>query len=253
VHQLGTDGSPAGPGARPQRLVVVCGTGTEVGKTWVAAAVLRECRRRGLSVAARKPAQSFDADTSTGTTTDTDADVLAAASGEDPAAVCRHDRSFPVALAPPMAAEALGRAPFTLGDLVAELDWPRPPVSLGVVEVAGGVRSPQAADGDAIDLVRRLRPDAVVLVADAGLGTINAVRLSVSALATVTDGSTSTPPVPVVVALDRFDPALDVHRRNRQWLSDGDGLVVVVVPGDETALADLLVGPSGVAAVSAGR
>ena len=145
MPELGTDGSLTDPSARPERLVVVSGTGTEVGKTWVAAAVLRECRRRGLSVAARKPAQSFDADTSAGT--DNDAVVLAAASGEDPAAVCRDDRSFPRALAPPMAAEALGRPPFTVADLVAELDWPRPRVRLGVVELAGGVRSPQAAEG----------------------------------------------------------------------------------------------------------
>lgn len=221
----------------------------------MAAAVLRECRRRGLSVAARKPAQSFDAHTSAAT--DTDAVVLATASGEDPASVCRDDRSFPRALAPPMAAEALGRAPFTVGDLVAELDWPRPPVTLGVVELAGGVRSPQAADGDATDLVRWLRPDAVVLVAAAGLGTINAVRLSASALATVTGGSVSAPgsapPVPVLVVLDRFDPACDLHRRNRQWLSDRDGLAVLVVPGEEAALADALLGRPGVAVVSAGR
>jgi dethiobiotin synthetase len=251
MPELGTDESLTDPSARPERLVVVSGTGTEVGKTWVAAAVLRECRRRGLSVAARKPAQSFDADTSAGT--DNDAVVLAAASGEDPAAVCRDDRSFPRALAPPMAAEALGRPPFTVAELVAELDWPRPRARLGVVELAGGVRSPQAADGDAIDFVDRLRPDAVVLVADAGLGTINAVRLAVSALAIVTDRSSSTPPVPVVVVLDRFDPSDDVHRRNRQWLSDRDGLAVVVVPGEEAALVDALVDSSGVAALSARR
>ena len=51
------------------------------------------------------------------------------------------------------------------------------------METAGGVRSPQADDGDAVDLVRLLAPDLVVLVADAGLGTINAVRLCVDALA----------------------------------------------------------------------
>ncbi len=242
MQQSRSGNSADDPGTRPHRLVAVCGTGTEVGKTWVAAAVLRECRRRGLSVAARKPAQSFDTDSSNGT--DTDADLLAAAAGEDPAAVCRRDRSFPRAMAPPMAAEALGLAPFTVGDLVAELDWPAPPVTLGVVELAGGVRSPQAIDGDGIDVVRGLRPDAVVLVADAGLGTINAVRLSVSALTTVTDGSASAPPVPVLVVLDRFDTADDVHRRNRQWLCERDGLAVMVVPGEESALADALVDSS---------
>jgi dethiobiotin synthetase len=222
-------------------LVVVCGTGTEVGKTWVASAVLGECRRRGLTVAARKPTQSFDVDVDGGRLGGaTDADVLAAASGEVPEDVCRPDRSFHRAMAPPMAAEALGLPPFTVGDLAGELEWPPGPVALGVVELAGGVRSPQAADGDGTDLVVRLRPDVVVLVADAGLGTINAVRLSMSALASARTGTTATRPVAVLVVLDRFDGRHDIHRRNRQWLSDRDGYRVMVVPGEEAVLVDAL-------------
>ena len=51
------------------------------------------------------------------------------------------------------------------------------------METAGGVRSPLAGDdGDAVALAGSLMPDVVVLVADAGLGTINAVRLTVAAL-----------------------------------------------------------------------
>ena len=53
---------------------------------------------------------------------------------------------------------------------------------MGLVETAGGVRSPQADDGDVRRHGRAVVPDAVVLVADAGLGTVNAVRLSVAAL-----------------------------------------------------------------------
>ena len=155
MQELGPGADTAAArGPRPERLVVVCGTGTEVGKTWVAAAVLRECRRRGLSVAARKPAQSFDVD----------ADGAASAApptprcspprpARTPPRCAAPDRSFHRAMAPPMAAEALGLPPFTVGDLVAELEWPPEPVALGVVELAGGVRSPQAADGDATDLV----------------------------------------------------------------------------------------------------
>ena len=63
---------------RPSRLVVVAGTATEVGKTWVGAAVARELRDRGTTVAARKPAQSFEpADVEPGGI-GTDADALAA-------------------------------------------------------------------------------------------------------------------------------------------------------------------------------
>jgi dethiobiotin synthetase len=54
-------------------------------------------------------------------------------------------------------------------------------------------------------------------VADAGLGTINAVRLSMEALV-----ERSTP----VVVLNRYDPSSDLHRRNLAWLRDVDAMEV---------------------------
>jgi dethiobiotin synthetase len=62
-------------------------------------------------------------------------------------------------------------------------------------------------------MISVIAPDHVLLVADAGLGTINAIRLSLEALA---DGTARTP----VVILNRFDPSSDLHRRNRAWLHD---------------------------------
>ena len=209
---------------RPAHLVVVAGTGTEIGKTWVAARLLALAADRGLRVAARKPAQSFEpGDDEAGVT---DAQVLAAATGEDPTDICPAPHWYPVPMAPPMAAEALGRPPLTLGSLLDHLAWP-PGADLVLVETAGGVRSPLAVDGDAVDLCARLAPDAVVLVADAGLGTINSVLLSTSALE----------PWPVTVVLNRFDADDDLHRRNREWLVGHERIACVV---DLDALADAL-------------
>ena len=126
-------------------------------------------------------------------------------------------------MAPPMGAEVLGRPPFTLADLVREVRWPET-VAVGMVEAAGGVRSPIAADGDSVGLAQLLSPDIVVVVADAGLGTINAVRLSVAPFA----GRR------VVVVLNRFDENDDLHARNLAWLCERDGLEVVTRP-DEVA------------------
>jgi dethiobiotin synthetase len=206
---------------RPERLVLVVGTGTEVGKTWVACRLARALRRRGLIVAARKPAQSYDPGDDL---SETDAALLAHATGDHPAVVCPQHRWYPVAMAPPMAAEALGRAPFTVADLVSELAWP-PAVGVGVVEAAGGVRSPVAADGDAVTLAERLHPERVLLVADAGLGTISGVRLSAAALA----------PWPLTVVLNRFDPGDELHLRNHDWLAGRDGYDVVTDPDDLVA------------------
>jgi dethiobiotin synthetase len=183
-------------------LVVVTGTGTDVGKTWFTAATLRALAGRGHTVTARKPVQSFTAGDPA-----TDAHVLAAATGQDRFDVCPRHRWYEHAVAPPMAAEVLGLPRFTIADLARETT--AAPGGTTFVEGAGGPRSPLADDGDTIDLARALPTAAVVLVADAGLGTINAVRLCAAQLA---------PSWPLVVALNRYDAADDLHARNAEWL-----------------------------------
>jgi dethiobiotin synthetase len=199
--------------------VLVTGTGTAIGKTWFAAVTLGLLRDRGVHVAARKPVQSFDPGDRP-----LDSEVLAASTGEEPNAVCRAERGYERALAPPMAAEALGLPAFTIRDLASELTWPDD-VVVGIVEGVGGPRSPLATDGDTVDLAAAIEPDLVVIVADAGLGAINAARVSADPFA----------PRPVLVALNRFDDADDVHRRNRDWLRLRAGLEVATSP---TELAD---------------
>lgn len=191
---------------RPQHLVGVVGTATEVGKTWVAAALARSLRASGHSVVARKPAQSFDpADAGP-----TDAGALAQATGEEPDDVCPPERSFPVPMAPPMAADALGLEVMSIGDLLAAVRWPEL-ADVGLLETVGGVCSPVALDGHSADLVQLAAVDEIVLVADAGLGTIDAVRTAMLALHRAP-----------IVFLNRFDGASDLHRRNLAWLQDVD-------------------------------
>jgi dethiobiotin synthetase len=208
---------------RPHRLVLVAGTATDIGKTWVGAEVLARLRADGTSVAARKPAQSADADDPG----PSDAAVLAAATGEDADEVCPSHRTYTVAMAPPMAAAALGVPAPRMPELLAELSWPDPAVDVGWLETVGGPRSPISIDGDAVSFADVLEPDLVVLVADAGLGTVNAVLLSHA----VFDDSGHE----VVVFLNRFDDADDLHRRNLDWLRTREGLEVVV---DLEALAN---------------
>jgi len=195
-------------------IVLVTGTGTEVGKTWVTAAVARLLRARGIGVLAHKPAQSFDPEDA-----NTDAHVLADATGTTPEAVCPAHRWFPVAMAPPMAAEVLDRPPFTVADLAAEL--PRADAGLVLVEGAGGVRSPLAADGDTADLARACAPELTVLVADAGLGTINAVLLSMAPVAVQQK----------VIHLNRYDDGDPLHRANHGWLVERSRLEISVDTG----------------------
>lgn len=183
--------------------IVIAGTGTEVGKTWTAVKLIEHARARGSTVAARKPAQSYSSADPT-----TDADLLAAATGETPHEVCPSHRWYPVPMAPPMAADALGREPIRLDELLAETRWSER-ADLTFIETAGGLCSPIAHDADNLTLIERLAPTHVVLVADAGLGTLNSVRLCLRALGAK----------PTIVFLNRFDERSELHRRNYEWLT----------------------------------
>jgi dethiobiotin synthetase len=187
-------------------LVLCAGTATEIGKTWVGAATLADLRLRGRTVSVRKPAQSYDPDDPA----PLDAAILAAATGERPEEVCLPERTYPLPMAPPMAAAALGRPLPLLEDLLGELTWPDPEPEIRWLETVGGPRSPVAVDADAVDLAKALLPDRIVLVADAGLGTINAVQLSVAPFLEIG--------FKPLVILNRFDLHDDLHRRNAAWL-----------------------------------
>ena len=192
------------------RSVVVTGTSTEVGKTWMTARLIESLRADGTKVSARKPVQSFaESDAHT------DADVLAVASGEEVDLVCPRHRWYERPLAPPIAAELLGRPPISLDDLVRELRLPDD--GFVFVEGVGGPRSPLADDGDTVELAERVDPDLILLVAGPELGTINATVLAAEAFGDR----------PLMVFLNRYDEAAADHVRNRDWLEETSGLSVV--------------------------
>lgn len=210
------------------------GTGTEIGKTWAAAGLARVLRERGRTVRACKPVQSHDP----AEAAPTDAEALAAATGQSPDDVCPPERTYPAPLAPPMAARKLGRACPSLDELARICRSGPAPVGVAagvgdagaggaeesaggadlcIVEGAGGLYSPLAADGDNLDLIERLDPDRVVVVAPAGLGAIHDVVACAAPLA-------SRRPV---VFLNRFDPGAEVHVLNLNWLTKARGLMAV--------------------------
>jgi dethiobiotin synthetase len=119
-------------------------------------------------------------------------------------------------MAPPMAARILGRGPVLMQEIVAEVHWPAG-IDIGFVETVGGARSPLACDGDSMELLRQLHVDQLLLVADAGLGTINSVRLTLAAVGAL----------PTLVYLNRFDASNELHELNRRWLIEQDQLSVI--------------------------
>jgi dethiobiotin synthetase len=151
----------------------VTGTDTGVGKTIVAAGLLAHARARGLRTAALKPAE-------TGCVhgVPTDGLLLRAAAGADHLpidAIVPHRYATPVA--PAVAARLEGR-PFSLArtrTAFAALAG----ADLLLVEGAGGLLSPYADYLLAADLAAALALP-LLIVARAGLGTINHTLLTVA-------------------------------------------------------------------------
>jgi len=157
------------------RGLFVTGTDTGVGKTEVSAALVAGWRARGLDVGAMKPAQSGVAD---GEPTDADR-LREAAGGGDPAAlVCPYSLRAP--LAPAVAARIEG-VKISLAHLVAcATELSRRHQAL-VVEGAGGLLVPLTESHTYADLAVALGMP-VLVVARAGLGTVNHAALTCEAL-----------------------------------------------------------------------
>lgn len=215
---------------RPDHLYVITGTATEIGKTWVGANLALELRRRGTSVGARKPVQSFDPE-QIGLT---DAEALARATGASPDEVCSQSHTYALPLAPPMAAAQLHQPSPALDAIIDSCTFDRQ-LDVGLVEGIGGLHSPLAENGDTLDLIDALKPRWVIVVAEARLGVLHDVKAV----------STSLGSRPHIIHLNRFDGADAVHRLNHGWLLDHGHEVTTTIADLADALTAATLGEPG--------
>ncbi len=176
------DGGDAAP-VPPQELrwrgiVLVTGTDTGVGKTVVTAAVAAAAQAAGLRVAVVKPAQTGTADGAPG-----DAETVARLAGPPTTRVLA---SYPEPLAPLPAAKVAGVAPLELYETLDAVRAEAGRHDLVLVEGAGGLLVPMGVrpSGEAwtvADLAVQLDARTLV-VARAGLGTLNHTALTLEAL-----------------------------------------------------------------------
>jgi dethiobiotin synthetase len=157
------------------RGLFIVGTDTGVGKTEVACALLAEARARGLDAIGMKPAQSGVV-----AGEPSDAERLRAACGgvEPLEAICPHSHAAP--LAPAVAARLEGRE-ISLAVVVEAARALAARHAAIVVEGAGGLLVPLTARETYADLAVALALP-VLVVARAGLGTVNHTALTVEAL-----------------------------------------------------------------------
>lgn len=166
--QTGTPVASVGDSVRD---FAVVGTGTGVGKTVVTAGLVGTLREAGVDACGVKPAQ-------TGYPLDHDAGFIADACGSEAASTCL--RRLEPALAPAVAAEQAGET-LEYGAIRQDCAQAVRTADVGIVEGIGGLRVPLADDHEVVDLVADLDLPTVV-VARAGLGTLNHSALTVEAL-----------------------------------------------------------------------
>ncbi|HEV7628036.1 MAG TPA: dethiobiotin synthase [Streptomyces sp.] len=158
-------------------VVVVTGTGTEVGKTVATAALAAAALERGRSVAVLKPAQ-------TGVTADEPGDVAQVLHLAGEAVTGAELARYPEPLAPETAARRAGLPfvrPVQVAEAAQELAARH---DLVLIEGAGGLLVRYDDAGATLADVARLLAAPVLVVAAAGLGTLNTTALTTEALRT---------------------------------------------------------------------
>ena len=190
--------------------IVVTGTGTDAGKTHLAAALLREWSNAGTSVVGIKPVETgYSRLTS-------DAQRLAEAARRD---ILEPYYTATAPISPHLAARhtATSLAAAVITQWVhANVHGDNP---LVVVETAGGLFTPLSLSESMLDLIKHLDPCVFVLVALNRLGTLHDVRAAVKAAA-------AEHRAPDVVLLNTRDP--DFARLNNAGELEALGLTMPI-------------------------
>ena len=155
----------------------ITGTDTEIGKTFVACALLHALRRTGVTAVAMKPvAAGFD-----GHGRNEDVERLLAASSMQPARTLVNPYGFRAAIAPHIAAAEEGRR-IELPQIAAALSTLLTMADIVLVEGVGGFCVPLGDTHDTADLASLLALP-VILVVGMRLGCINHALLTEQAIA----------------------------------------------------------------------
>ena len=155
--------------------LLITGTDTGVGKTWVGRALGRALSRAGRRVVAIKPVETGCAHV---TSAGEDGALLAAATGQAEPLAALHRYADDVA--PAVAADAAGE-PIDLDALMLRIESLSAGAEVLLLEGAGGLLTPIAWEWTIVDVARSLDAAALLVGVDR-LGTINHALMSLSAL-----------------------------------------------------------------------
>lgn len=211
----------------------VTGAGTDVGKTFVSGLLLKSLREHGLSAGYYKAALSGNDRRPDGTLIPGDAQSVKLASGvEQPLGeMCPY--VYEHALSPHLAARLEG-GPVCLDRVVQGFEAVCQRYDYVTMEGSGGILCPLRFDGEELWLTDVIRACGLscLLVADAGLGAINAVGLSAFYLKEQGIALKG-------IVLNRYQPQSLLHQDNLRMCEHLTGVKVVAQVGEGAAGLDL--------------
>ena len=209
------------------RNIFIVGTGTDVGKTYIAGLILKEFIRSGINAAYFKAAMSGNIRDSSGNLIPGDALHVKEVSGttQPLSEMCPY--VYERAYSPHLAARIEGN-PVDFDAVMAKFDALSAKYDRVIMEGSGGILCPIRLDGEKeiwLEDFVRARDFGCVLVADAGLGTINAVGLTVSYMKAKGMRLTG-------IIFNRFQPGNILHEDNLKVCEYLTGLKVIACVKD---------------------
>ncbi len=160
--------------------IFITGTGTDVGKTYVTGLIVKKLKESGMNAAYYKAAMSGNERTEEGMLLPGDAQYVKTVSGIEQSLACMCPYVYDAAVSPHLASRIEGN-PVMLQEVVKGFEEVCRQYDYVTMEGSGGILCPICFDERELwleDVIRELGLSSLI-VADAGLGTINSVVLTV--------------------------------------------------------------------------
>ena len=160
--------------------IFIVGTGTDVGKTYVTGLIVKKLKESGMNAAYYKAAMSGNERTEEGMLLPGDAQYVKTVSGIEQSLACMCPYVYEAAVSPHLASRIEGN-PVMLQEVVKGFEEVCRQYDYVTMEGSGGILCPICFDERELwleDVIRELGLSSLI-VADAGLGTINSVVLTV--------------------------------------------------------------------------
>lgn len=204
----------------------ITGTGTDVGKTYVTGRIVKKLREGGASSAYYKAAMSGNERRTDGTLIPGDALQVKTMSGVEQPLEEMCPYIYETAVSPHLAAKIEGN-PIEMECVLKNFDRVCGTYDYVTVEGSGGIFCPLRFDEQKVQLEDfiKARSLACLMIADAGLGTINAVVLTAEYM--------KARKIPVKgIIFNHYEPGNPLHEDNRLMCEAMTGLNVVACVKD---------------------